>query len=129
MSTEQTAPTTIDNLKPKMKLTGVVKKIELFGALVDVGVGRYGLLHISQISQDHVKNVTDVLNEGDEVTVWIQELDRKKGRIGLTMIEPPDVTWSELGEGSVYTGTVVRVEKFGAFVDIGAERPDRKSVV
>lgn len=123
MSTDTNAPTTIDDIKLKMELTGVVKKIELFGALVDIGVGRPGLLHISQISEGHVKNVADVLHEGDQVTVWVQEVDRKKGRISLTMIKPPDVTWNDIAEGKIFSGQVVRVEKFGAFVDVGAERP------
>ncbi|NDJ77894.1 MAG: S1 RNA-binding domain-containing protein [Chloroflexi bacterium] len=123
MTTENTAPQTIEDIAPKMELTGVVKKIELYGALVDVGIGRPGLLHISQLSEGHVKNVTDVLNEGDQVTVWVKDLDRKKGRINLTMLQPPDVTWNDIAENNVYTGKVVRVEKFGAFVDIGAERP------
>jgi small subunit ribosomal protein S1 len=123
MTTDNPVPTTIDEVTPKMELKGTVKKIDLYGALVDIGVGRLGLLHISQLSEGHVKNVTDVLNEGDEITVWIQDVDRKKGRINLTMLKPPDVTWKDIDEGSVFKGTVVRVEKFGAFVDIGAERP------
>lgn len=123
MTTENVAPTTIDEIVPKMKLQGTVKKIDLYGALVDIGIGRYGLLHISQLSEGHVKNVTDVLNEGDQVTVWVQDVDRKRGRISLTMLKPPAVTWSEIETNNVYTGTVVRIEKFGAFVDIGAERP------
>lgn len=123
MSTDTNAPTTIDDINLKMELTGVVKKIELFGALVDIGVGRPGLLHISQISEGHVKNVADVLHEGDQVTVWVQEVDRKKGRISLTMIKPPAVTWNDIAEGKIFSGQVVRVEKFGAFVDVGAERP------
>ncbi len=123
MTTENSAPTTIDQIAPKMQLKGVVKKVDLYGALVDVGVGRYGLLHISQLSEGHVNNVTDVVKEGDEVNVWVREVDRKKGRINLTMIEPPAVTWNEVEVGSVYTGKVVRLEKFGAFVDVGAERP------
>jgi len=123
MTSEMPAPTTIDNIAPKMHLKGVVKKIYLYGALVDVGVGRLGLLHISQISENHVKNVSDVLKEGDEIEVWVQEVDRQRGRIGLTMLEPPALTWGEIAVNNVYRGTVVRVEKFGAFVDIGAERP------
>jgi predicted RNA-binding protein with RPS1 domain len=106
-----------------MQVRGTVKKIELYGALVDIGVGRLGLLHISQLQEGHVKNVTDVLHEGDEIDVWIQDVDRKQGRISLTMLKPADVTWSDIAPNSVHTGTVVRLEKFGAFVDIGAERP------
>jgi small subunit ribosomal protein S1 len=123
MTTDNPVPTTIDEVTPKMELKGTVKKIDLYGALVDIGVGRLGLLHISQLSEGHVKNVTDVLNEGDEITVWVQDVDRKKGRINLTMLKPPDVTWKDIDEGGVFKGTVVRVEKFGAFIDIGAERP------
>lgn len=123
MTTENIAPTTIDEVSPKMQLQGTVKKIDLYGALVDIGIGRLGLLHISQLSEGHVKNVTDVLNEGDQVTVWVQEVDRKRGRVSLTMLKPPALAWSEIAEGGVFTGTVVRVEKFGAFIDIGAERP------
>jgi small subunit ribosomal protein S1 len=123
MTTDNPVPTTIDDVTPKMELKGTVKKIDLYGALVDIGVGRLGLLHISQLSEGHVKNVTDVLHEGDEITVWVQDVDRKKGRINLTMIKPPEVTWKDIDTGGVFKGSVVRVEKFGAFVDIGAERP------
>jgi small subunit ribosomal protein S1 len=118
-----TTPTTIDEINPKMELKGTVQKIDLHGALVDIGIGRPGLLHISQLSDKHVKNVSDILTEGTEITVWVRDLDRKKGRVNLTMLKPPDVTWPEVAVNNVYTGTVVRVEKFGAFVDIGAERP------
>lgn len=123
MSTENSAPTTLEEITPKMELQGTVKKIDLYGALVDIGIGRLGLLHISQLSTEHVKNVTDILHEGDQVTVWVQEVDRKRGRISLTMLRPPATDWSEIAENKVFTGKVVRVEKFGAFVDIGAERP------
>ncbi len=118
-------PTSINDLRPKMALTGVVKKVELFGAFVDVGVGIDGLLHISQLSSRKVRNVTDVVKEGDEVNVWVLGVDPEKNRINLTMVRPPDVTWDELQKDAVFTGKVVRVERFGAFVDIGAERPGR----
>jgi len=123
MTTNDIAPTSINEVTPKMELQGIVKKVDLYGALVDIGVGRPGLLHISQLSEGHVKNVTDIVNEGDNITVFVQDVDRKKGRISLTMLKPPAVTWNEIDVDKVFTGKVVRVEKFGAFVDVGAERP------
>ncbi len=114
---------TITDLKPKMELRGKVKKVELYGAFVDVGVGVDGLLHISQLSTERVKNVNDVVKEGDEVTVWVRNVDVEQGRIDLTLMRPPGLMWNEIQPGQVLTGKVVRVEKFGAFVDVGAERP------
>jgi small subunit ribosomal protein S1 len=113
----------LEDLQPKMKLTGTVKKIELFGAFVDIGVGRDGLVHISALRPERVNQVSDVVKEGDTVTVWVRKVDPKAGRVELTMIEPLAVDWEEIKPGHVYTGKVVKLEKFGAFVDIGAERP------
>jgi len=118
-------PTSINDLEPKMELTGVVKKVELFGAFVDVGVGHDGLLHISQLSSGHVRNVTDVVKEGDTVTVWVMAVDREKGRFNLTLVRPAAVSWDDIKPGTVLTGKVTRVERFGAFVDVGAERAGR----
>jgi len=113
----------IQDLKPKMEMRGKVKKIELYGAFVDLGIGTDGLLHISQLSTERVKNVSDVVKEGDEVTVWVRNVDVDQRRIDLTMVQPPDKNFNEVQQGQVLTGTVVRVEKFGAFIDVGAERP------
>jgi ribosomal protein S1 len=106
-----------------MKLTGKVKKVELFGAFVDVGVGRDGLVHISAMSRQPVNRVEDVVKEGDDVTVWVRRVDSQAGRIDLTMIEPAGLDWDEIKPNQIYTGKVVKLERFGAFVDIGAERP------
>jgi len=118
-----TAPTRLEDVKPKMKLTGTVKKVELFGAFVDVGVGRDGLLHISALGPNRVNKVTDVVNQGDTVTVWVRKVDPQAGRIDLTLMEPLSVDWHELKPHQIYTGKVTKIEQFGAFVDIGAERP------
>ncbi len=117
------APHRLEDLKHKMKLTGTVKKVELFGAFVDVGVGRDGLVHISAMSTQPVNRVEDVVKEGDTVTVWVRRVDPQAGRIDLTMIEPLGLEWDEIKAGQVYKGKVAKIEKFGAFVDIGAERP------
>ena len=117
------APHRLEDLKRKMKLTGTVKKVELFGAFVDLGVGRDGLVHISAMSAQPINRVEDIVKEGDTVTVWVRRVDPQAGRIDLTMIEPLGLDWDEIKTGQLYKGKVTKVEKFGAFVDIGAERP------
>lgn len=116
-------PTSIEELRPKMKLQGTVTRTEIYGAFVDIGLEQKGMIHISQLSSKRVSKVTDKVKPGDKVTVWVTSVDPVQGRIGLTMIEPPAVEWSELSEGQIVKGKVVRLERFGAFVDLGAERP------
>jgi small subunit ribosomal protein S1 len=125
MSAESTmpAPSSIDELKPGMSLKGTVKRLELYGAFVDVGLGQDGLLHISQLGKPNVRNVEDVVKVGEEITVYVLKVDREKKQVALSLVKPPAINWDELKEGTVVTGTVVRVENFGVFVDIGAERP------
>ena len=106
-----------------MQLKGTVKKIELFGAFIDIGVGRDGLLHISQVRKEHTDSLENLLSVGQEVSIWVQKVDQKAKRVDLTLIEPNAVEWDELKVGEVRTGKVVRIESYGAFVDIGAERP------
>ena len=109
-------------LEPKMKFEGEVTNIELYGAFVDIGSERDGLVHISQISEERVNRVADVLNKGDKVTVWIQGVEPEQGRISLTMVEPPQRTLNELKPDQVLTGKVTRLAPYGAFVDVGVER-------
>lgn len=120
---EQTQPQSIADLQPKMRLEGTVKETHLYGAVVDIGLERNGMVHISQIAPTRVNRVADVVQPGDSVEVWITQVDQEKGQIGLTMVKPPDVEWRELANGQVYTGAVTRMEQYGVFVDIGAERP------
>jgi ribosomal protein S1 len=107
-----------------MRLEGRVESIGLHGAVVDIGLEYKGLLHISQLSSDDdVEVVTEALAVGDEVTVWVTDLEPEQRRVSLTMVEPPDLTWNELKVGQVYPGRVTRIEQYGAFVDVGAARP------
>jgi small subunit ribosomal protein S1 len=115
-------PTSLSDLKPKMKLTGTVSRLELYGAFIDIGLSTNALIHISQLGTEHVNRVADVLNVGDEVTVWVDKVNPERDQVMVTMIEPLAVEWSELKKGQVHTGTVSRLENFGAFIDVGAER-------
>ena len=112
----------VKTLAVGMELEGRVKRLADFGAFVDIGVGRDGLVHISEVSVKRVAKISDVLQVGDTVKVWIKELDRAKNRISLTMISPDTRTIHDLNEGDVVTGTVTRLAPYGAFVDIGVER-------
>jgi ribosomal protein S1 len=110
------------DLEPKMKFEGTVTNVELYGAFVDIGAERDGLVHISQISQDRVNRVADVLHKGDRVTVWVQQVRPEQGRISLTMVEPPERMMADLKPEQILTGTVTKLTPYGAFVDIGVER-------
>lgn len=109
-------------LAPGMRFEGKVKAIAEFGAFVDIGVGRDGLVHITEVSRKPVANIGDVLHEGDKVTVWIKDLDRERNRISLTMIDPNAPSLEDLREGDIVRGRVTRLERYGAFLDIGVER-------
>lgn len=115
-------PTSIDELTPKMKLEGTVSRLELYGAFIDIGVGTKALIHISKLGKEHVNRVSDVLTVDDTVTVWVDKIKPEQGQIMVTMIEPLAVDWSDLKKGQTYTGTITRLENYGAFIDVGAER-------
>jgi len=117
-----TAPENLEELKPKMKVKGIVKRLELYGAFIDIGVGVNALIHISQLGNEHVNRVSDVVNINDEVEVWIDKVDIARQQVMVTMVEPMAVDWRDLKVGQVYSGKISRLEDFGAFVDIGAER-------
>lgn len=110
-------------ITPKTHYIGKVTLVSLAGAKVDLGEGRSGLIHISQIKSPDdqpVKRVSDILKMGDEVSVWVKRV--RKDHIELTMFEPLLYDWRELKADMVVKGKVIRLETFGAFVDIGAEK-------
>lgn len=111
--------------KVKTQFTGKVVKMSLAAALVDIGIDMPSVIHITQIPRQEgdiaPKNLSDLLSVGQEITVWVRRV--KDGRVELTMIKPFDLEWREIKKDMVVKGTVVRMEPFGVFVEIGAERP------
>ncbi|MFD1781392.1 Tex family protein [Fredinandcohnia salidurans] len=78
----------LEDLAKGMELEGTVRNVVDFGAFVDIGVKQDGLVHISKLSNNFVKHPLDVVSVGDVVTVWIDDVDVKKGRVALTMLPP-----------------------------------------
>lgn len=116
-----------NELGPKLKeqFTGKVVKMSLAAALVDIGLDMPSVIHITQIPRPEgdvtPKNLSDLLSVGQEITVWVRRV--KDNRVELTMIKPFDLEWREIKKEMTVKGTVVRMEPFGVFVEIGAERP------
>lgn len=104
------------------QLTGKVKTIADFGAFIDLNMAVDGLVHISEMARRRITKVTDVLSEGEEVTVWIKSIDTERGRIGLTMLKPIERKYSDISEGDELEGEIKRIETYGVFVDIGLAR-------
>lgn len=78
----------MNDLTPGMELKGTVRNVTDFGAFVDIGVHRDGLVHISQFGGRRINHPSEAVRVGDVVTVWVLEVDAKKNRISLTMRKP-----------------------------------------
>lgn len=100
---------------------GTVARLTNFGAFIDLG-GVDGLVHISQIAHEHVKNPGDVLKIGEKVNVKVLSVDKDRGRVSLSIKDTLPGPWESIEEkapvGSVLTGTVKRLTSFGAFVEV-----------
>lgn len=77
--------TSFEDLKTGMILDGTVRNVVDFGAFVDIGVKQDGLVHVSELSEQFVKNPLEVVSVGDNVKVKIIEIDREKNNIALSM--------------------------------------------
>jgi small subunit ribosomal protein S1 len=119
MATTNAAPESA--LQPKAHLTGKVIKTTIAGIIVDIGQKVPGVIHISQLQSDPVNRVEDVVKLGQTVDVWVRRVH--DDRVELTMVEPLTLEWREMKPDMVVKGKVSRLEAYGAFVEIGAERP------
>jgi len=108
-------------LQQKNHLTGKVIKTTIAGAVLDIGYKIPGVVHISQLSKDTVNRVEDVIKTGQVVDVWVRRV--REDRVELTMIEPLKLEWKEIRPEMLVRGKIIRLEPYGAFVEIGAERP------
>nr|WP_040285627.1 Tex family protein [Sporosarcina koreensis] len=78
----------LKDLHEGMEMQGTVRNVVDFGAFVDIGVHEDGLVHISKLKKGYVKHPLDVVASGDIITVWVEAVDKAKGRISLTMLPP-----------------------------------------
>lgn len=117
---QDVAPLDLSSLQPGQEVTGRVVKISKIGAIINVG-GYPALLHISEVLGARAGRGPR-LQEGDEATVWISDVDRERKRLLVTRNRPPANPISSLTVGGTVSGKIVRLTKFGAFVDIGAEK-------
>src|SRR4051794_20924434 len=102
-------------------IDGTVQRITDFGAFVDIG-GIDGLVHISQLSYEHVDKPSDVVHEGQQVQVKVLSVDRDNERISLSIKETLPGPWANISEkapkGSILDGIVKRIVSYGAFVEV-----------
>ncbi len=112
-----------ESLQPGMDIRGKVKSIQKFGVFVDIG-GIDGLIPLSELSWNKGEKAADFLNTGDEVTVRVMNIDWEKERITLSLkaiLPDPFLNATEkYPPESTVRGMVVRLETFGAFVNIEA---------
>lgn len=85
----------ITDLKPGMKLPGIVTNVTAFGAFVDIGVHQDGLVHISQLSDQYVNDPAEFVKVQQKVTVTVVEIDIERKRIALSMKSAPDLSGSK----------------------------------
>ena len=112
----------LSKLQPGMRLKGTVSSIVDFGAFVDLG-GIDGLIHISELSWNHVNHPSEVVKVGQEVEVQVLDVDLNRERISLGLKQTTEDPWRTLVKkypvDAIVEGTVTKLVPFGAFVDLG----------
>ncbi|MBS4194513.1 30S ribosomal protein S1 [Lederbergia citri] len=111
----------LEKLESGQVIEGTIQRLTDFGAFVDIG-GVDGLVHISQLSHEHIEKPSDVVKEGEKVQVKVLSVDRDNERISLSIKETLPGPWSNIAEkaprGTILEGTVKRLVSFGAFVEV-----------
>ena len=113
----------MDELQTGEMRQGIVTKLMKFGAFVDLG-GAEGLIYLDDLAWHRVNDPCEVVSEGDQVTVYVANIDKKTGKIGLVLKNVDEDPWKGAAEyykvGDLVEGTVSRLLDFGAFVEIEA---------
>jgi len=111
----------LEKLESGQVIEGTIQRLTDFGAFVDIG-GVDGLVHISQLSHEHIDKPSDVVKEGEKVNVKVLSVDRDNERISLSIKETLPGPWTNIAEraprGKILEGTVKRLVSFGAFVEV-----------
>ncbi len=111
----------LEELQPGDVREGTVTSVRDFGAFVDIG-GLDGLVHISQLSWDHIAHPNEVLQVGQKIRVKVEKVNRETGKIGLNYRDLLDHPWTDIEQrlpvDSLVKGVVTRTAKFGAFVKL-----------
>ena len=112
----------LSKLQSGMRLKGTVSSIVDFGSFVDLG-GIDGLIHISELSWNHVNHPSEVVKVGQEVEVQVLDVDLNRERISLGLKQTTEDPWRTLVKkypvGAIVEGQVTKLVTFGAFVDLG----------
>ncbi|MCL4487088.1 MAG: S1 RNA-binding domain-containing protein [Chloroflexi bacterium] len=110
------------SIQPQQTRTGIVRNITDFGAFIDLG-GVEGLIHVSELSWQYVKHPREVLTPGQEVQVFIMDVNRDQKRIACSLKRLTSNPWSMAAEklhpGDLVDGVITSVVPFGAFVRVG----------
>ena len=81
----------LEDLKKGMELQGTVRNVVDFGVFIDIGLHDDGLAHISKLTKDYIKHPMEVVNVGDIVTCYVDDIDLKKQKVSLTLINPQEI--------------------------------------
>lgn len=112
---------TLATLAVGQRLPGIIRRILDYGGFVDIG-GVEGLLHISEMSWRRIKHPSQLFKVGDHIEVAVLKYDQERCRISLGFRKSEDDPWRDAAElypeGTIITGTVKKLEHFGAFVEL-----------
>ncbi|MEL6307158.1 MAG: S1 RNA-binding domain-containing protein [Chloroflexota bacterium] len=122
MTEEAVATIKPEELGTGTPVSGEVIYLAPYGVMINIAPEVNAFLHISKMQTKDFRNIEDVYTVGDTVEAYVLKVDGAN-RIALDMEKPPELPWSKIRRGETYNGSVIRIESYGAFIDIGAERP------